>query len=307
MDDTGPTDSTVLVTGGAGFVGGHLAGALADAGNDVRVLDSLESGDPDRVPPSATLIRADVRDAGAVSDAAAGVDHVFHEAAVVSVPATVEDPTGTNATNLDGTLNVLEAARREDARAVVASSAAVYGHPESVPVAESDRKEPASPYGIQKLAADQYARAYHDLYGVETAALRYFNVYGPGQSGEYAGVIDVFLGQALAGDPLTVEGDGTQTRDFVHVEDVVRANLLAATADAAGEAYNVGTGDSVAIRDLADLVVEVTGSDSGVVHVDPREGDVERSRADVARARDRLGFEPTVSLREGLGALVRSG
>jgi len=233
------------------------------------------------------------------------VDVVFHEAAVVSVSESVERPGETNDVNLTGTVNVLEAARRVDARVVFASSAAVYGHPERVPVAEDDATEPLSPYGLQKLASDRYVRMYADLYDLETVALRYFNAYGPGQTGgDYAGVITAFLDRLAAGHPPVVHGDGTQTRDFVHVSDIVRANLLAATTDATGEAYNVGTGHSASINELAALLVDLAGVDVGPENGPAREGDIQESEADISKARERLGYEPRTGLTDGLADLV---
>ena len=299
---TDVTDRTVLVTGGAGFVGSHLAAALVDD-NEVRVLDDLSAGDATHVPDDATLIEGDVRDPETLSTAMAGVDVVFHEAALVSVPRSIEDPLGSNDANLDATVALLEGARDEGARVVVASSAAIYGHPESVPVGETHATAPTSPYGVQKLAVDHYTRLYAELYGLDTVALRYFNVYGPRQSSDYSAVISVFAEQARADEPLTVEGDGEQTRDFVHVSDVVRANLRAATTDHVGEAFNVGTGERVTIRELAETVREVAGADSEIVHVDGRAGDVRHSCANVDKARALLGYEPAVGLREGLRTL----
>ncbi|WP_458205177.1 NAD-dependent epimerase/dehydratase family protein [Haladaptatus sp. NG-SE-30] len=299
-----PTGQTVLVTGGAGFVGSHLAAALV-AENDVRIIDDLSSGKRGNVPADATLVDGDVRDPSAVREAMQGVDIVFHEAAMVSVERSVEHPLRSHAVTCDGSLVVLEQARQEDARVVLASSAAVYGHPDTLPISESERKTPTSPYGVDKLTADHYARRFSDLYGVETVALRYFNIYGPRQNPEYSAVVRVFLDQARRGDPITIEGDGTQTRDFVHISDVVQANLRAATTDRTGRAYNVGTGESVTIRELAETVRDVTDSDSDIVHIDPRPGDIDHSRADISRAREELGYEPTVSLSEGLASLVR--
>jgi UDP-glucose 4-epimerase len=293
-------DKSVLVTGGSGFIGGHIVDALS-ADNDVAVLDTVAGDHPNGV----TAIQGDIRDEATVDAAVEGVDVVFHQAALVSVAESVERPTESHAINATGTLNVLEAARKHDARVVIASSAAVYGDPEETPIDEGQRLEPTSPYGLDKVASDHYARLYEDLYGLDTVALRYFNVYGPGQTGgDYAGVITVFLRQARNGEPITVNGDGTQTRDFVHIDDVVRANLLAAETDAVGRAYNVGTGESVTIRELAELIRDAVGSDSEIVHTDPRPGDIQHSCADIGRARSALGYEPTIDLEAGLRTLV---
>jgi UDP-glucose 4-epimerase len=306
METTVPTGKRVLVTGGAGFIGSHLVDALVPD-NEVVVFDSLASGDQANVHGDAELVEGDLQDTDALAEAAAGADLIYHKGAVVAVGETVEDPAGSNAVNVDATVELLECARREDARIVLASSAAVYGDPESVPVHEDDRKTPSSPYGVQKLTLDHYAQVYHELYGLETVPLRFFNVYGPRQGGsDYAAVISVFLEQARSGAPLTVEGDGEQTRDFVFVEDVVRANLLAATTDAVGEPFNVATGEATSVLDIADAIVEATGSDAEITHVDPRPGDIRHSRADVTKARNELGFEASVPLEEGIERLVAS-
>jgi UDP-glucose 4-epimerase len=300
-----PNGQTVLVTGGAGFIGSHLVSKLTDD-NDVRVLDDFSTGRRSALPDGVDVIEGDVRDTDTVERAIDGVDTVFHQAANVSVTASVDRPAETNSVNLDGTVNVLEGAKATDARVVFASSCAVYGDPESLPVSESAPLRPTSPYGIQKAAADRYVRLYAELYGLETVVLRYFNVYGPGRSsGGYSGVIRTFLSQARAGDDVTVEGDGSQTRDFVHVSDVVRANLAAATTDHVGEVFNVSTGTETSIRDLADIIVEAIDSTSDVVHIDPREGDVAHSRGDTERAQSRLGFESTVTPREGIERLAK--
>ncbi|MFC7177458.1 NAD-dependent epimerase/dehydratase family protein [Halosegnis marinus] len=295
---------TVLVTGGAGFVGGHIARTLAgDA--EVRVLDDLSAGRRERVPDDATLVEGDVRDDDALAEAMADADVVFHEAAMVSVPRSVEAPTRCHDVNTGGTLAVLERAREADARVVLASTTSVYGHPETTPVAESHPCEPVSPYGVSKLAADRYARLYHELYGLPTVALRYFNVYGPGQTGgQYSGVVTTFLEQARCGQPLTVHGDGEQTRDFVHIDDVVRANLAAATTDAVGEAFNVGTGTAVTVNQLAEHIRSATGATSPIQHTDAREGDVRHSCAATERAEEHLGFEAEVPLSVGLRDLL---
>ncbi len=298
--ECGPTDQTVLVTGGAGFIGSHLVDALRRR-NEVRVLDNLSSGDRERVPADVELIVGDIRDQETVREAAAGVNVIFHEAAQVSVAESMEEPLETHAVNATGTLHVLEAAREADATVVLASSAAVYGDPESVPIDESHPTNPKSPYGQSKLVAEQYAQLYSECYDLETVALRYFNVYGPRQSMEYAGVLTIFLEQARQGEPLTVHGDGTQTRDFVFVGDVVRANLLAATQGDSGAVYNVGTGTSISIRELAELVVEVTDTDSSIKYVEVRSGDIERSQAAINSIQGAIGFKPSVGLTEGLG------
>ncbi|WP_254547475.1 NAD-dependent epimerase/dehydratase family protein [Halomarina pelagica] len=294
----------VLVTGGAGFIGSHLVDALVED-NEVRVLDDFSTGRRAHVHPDATVIEGDIRDPATVAEAMADVDLVFHEAANASVTRSVDDPVASHRVNATGALTLLERARRADARVVVASSTAIYGNPTTIPVTEEEPTTPTSPYGVEKLAVDHYARLYHDLYGLDTVALRYFNVYGPRQAcADYSSVITVFLEQACSGQPITVEGDGSQIRDFVHVSDVVRANVLAATTDRVGEAYNVGTGRSVSILDLARLVADLTDGESDVTHVDPRPGDIEASRADISKARRELGYEPSVGLQDGLAALI---
>lgn len=297
------SDRTILVTGGAGFIGSHLVEALV-AENDVRVLDNFETGDPNTVPDEATLLEGDVCDQETVRDACSGVDVVFHQAAIVSVERSVRNPRETDRTNLSGTLEILEAARTERTRVVLASSAAVYGHPTELPVCEKTRLVPTSPYGVQKLAVDRYARVYAELYDLPIVPLRYFNVYGPRQRGPYSGVISTFLRQARANEPITIEGDGMQSRDFVHVDDVVRANLLAATTEEYGMAYNVGTGTRTTVMELAETVRRIVGSDSTIRHCEPREGDVRHSVADVTRARSNLEFTPSIGLETGLRTLV---
>lgn len=235
MSDESVTLETVLITGGADFIGSHLVEELVQTAEEVRVLDDHSADRRERLPDEVQLYEEDIRDDDLVAEAMSGVDHIFHLAAQVSVDRSVEDPTASHATNVGGTLAVLEAARMVGARVIMASSAAVYGEAETVPVAEDSRKDPRSPYGLEKLTADRYARRYHELYGLETVVLRYFNVYGPRQSGgQYSGDIDTFVRQAFSGEPLTVHGDGKQTRDFVHIADVVRATLAA--ADESGRA-----------------------------------------------------------------------
>jgi UDP-glucose 4-epimerase len=304
MRDPPLSGQTVLVTGGAGFIGSHLVDALAPS-NTVRVLDDFSTGRRANLPSNLTLIEGDVCDASALTAAMEGVDLVFHEAGFVSVKGSVEAPYFSNLVNANATVAVLEAARENDARVVTASSAAIYGAPETVPISEDAPTAPDSPYGIDKLAGDHYARAYNRLYGLDTVALRYFNVYGPRQTaGDYSGVISTFVDRATTGKPLVVHGDGSQTRDFVHVDDVVQANLLAATTDHTGEAFNVGTGTALSILDLATLIREATGLRAEIQFTDARTGDIQHSCADISRARDRLGYDPQVALADGLRRLV---
>ena len=300
MGNDGLSDRSVLVTGGAGFIGSHLTNALV-TDNDVTVYDALTTGARGSVPDEADLTEADIRNESTLEQAVADADLVFHEAALVSVAQSIEEPRESHTTTATGTLNVLEAARKHDTRVVVASSAAVYGQPTDTPIDEAQSLDPTSPYGIDKLTADHYTRLYSDLYGLDTVALRYFNVYGPGQTGgDYAGVITVFIEQALSDEPITVHGDGQQTRDFIFIDDVVDANLKAARTGHVGEAYNIGTGESISIRELAELICDITDSNSEIIHTEPRDGDIDHSKADITRIQSDLGFDPTVSIREGL-------
>jgi UDP-glucose 4-epimerase len=300
-----------LVTGGAGFIGSHLVEGLAAAGWSVRVLDDLSSGCESNlaaVRDSVELLVGDVRDPSAVEGALDGVSVVFHLGAIASVPASVEDPLGTGSVNLDGTLRVLEAARSAGAeRVVLASSCAIYGDAGPLPAREDAVPRPASPYAVQKAAAELYAGVYTRLHGLATVALRYFNVYGPRQrpDSEYAAVIPRFVAACLEGKPPSIFGDGGQTRDFVSVDDAVRANLLAATRqEAIGGVFNVASGVETSIADLAARICEATGVLEDPSYSPARPGDVRRSVADPEAARERLGFEPEVALTEGLRRTV---
>jgi UDP-glucose 4-epimerase len=298
------TGQTVLITGGAGFVGSHLADALV-ADNDVHVADDLSAGTQAHVPDAATFHHVDITQPDVLRDLTADVDLVFHQAAVVSVQQSITQPISCHDVNTDATLHLLELARNRDFRVVLASSAAIYGHPDSLPIHETDPKTPTSPYGADKLTVDHYARLYHDLYGVETVALRYFNIFGPRQrAGDYGGVISIFREQAIADDPITVHGDGTQTRDFIHIDDVIEANLLAATTDHIGKAYNIGRGEQTSIQTLAEALRDITDSASAVKHTDPRPGDIDASVADITNATRDLGFDPAISLTTGLQSLL---
>ncbi|WP_372479148.1 NAD-dependent epimerase/dehydratase family protein [Halomicrobium sp. HM KBTZ05] len=304
MSEPNLSDRSVLVTGGAGFVGGQLVQTLAPD-NDVTVLDDLSTGERDRVPDDVTFVHGDVRDQRKLKQEIEAADVVFHEAAVVGVPASLRDPPRSNHVNTGATVQLLDYARQYDTRVVLASSAAIYGEPESVPIGEDHPLEPTSPYGVDKLAVDHYARVFAQQYDLPVVPLRYFNIYGPRTGpNPYSAVVDVFLEQARNGEPITVHGTGEQTRDFVHVDDVVQSNLRAATTDEVGVAYNVGTGSSVSIAELAELIRSATDSDSPITHTDERPGDISDSEADISRARERLGYEPTVDLRSGIDRLV---
>jgi UDP-glucose 4-epimerase len=299
-------DNRILVTGGAGFIGSHIADVLI-ADNDVVILDDFSTGSRENVPAGVEVIEGDIRDTELLRSAMANVDLVFHEAAIVSVDESIDDPLTTHDVTAQATVQLLELARQESARVVLASSAAIYGQPTVVPIEESEPTDPASPYGLAKLTADQYAQLYAELYDVAAIPLRYFNVYGPRQTaGDYSGVISIFLQQVRDGGPLTVHGDGSQTRDFVHVDDVVQANLRAAVHGVPGTPYNIATGQCISIQELAETVRDVVGDteEIEITYVENRDGDIEESQAVIDRARAELEFEPTVSLEEGLRDLA---
>lgn len=275
------------------------------------MLDNFSSGKRENLASYAKdveVFEGDVRDAAAVERAAAGCTLVFHEAAIVSVPYSVEHPIETHDVNIEGTLNVLQAARKHGVKRVVfASSAATYGEEPTLPKTEAMLPEPISPYGVEKMSGELYLRCFTRVYGLETVALRYFNVFGPRQdpSSAYSGVISVFAKRTLAGEPVTVFGDGQQSRDFVYVADVVQANVLAATtAAASGRVYNVACGRSTTLLELAKTLGEAVGKPATVNHAEPRAGDIKHSLADITRARRELGYDPQVSLLDGLKKLI---
>lgn len=300
-----------LVTGGAGFIGSHIAHRLVDNGYEVVVLDNFFTGkreNLDAIASNVRVVEGDVRDLAAVEACAAGCDVIFHEAAIVSVPFSVEKPQESHDVNIQGTLNVLHAARKAKTRRVVyASSAAVYGDEPTLPKAESMRPEPISPYGVEKLTGEHYLATWSKLYGVETVALRYFNVFGPRQDPKspYSGVISIFVDAILSGRPITFFGDGSQSRDFVYVGNVVDANLLAATREgASGRVYNVGCGKRTTLVEVASLIEKAARTTVERSHASPRSGDIKESVADIARARADLGYAPAVDVDEGLRRLV---
>ena len=294
----------VVVTGGAGFIGSHIAWELVKD-NDVIVIDNLYTGKEENVPPGAKLVRADVRDYSAIAELISSADYVFHEAAQVSVVESVRDPVFTEEVNVLGTLNILRALLEGHGKLIFASSAAVYGDNPNLPLRESERPKPLSPYGVTKATGEEYLRVFHELYGLPVVALRYFNVFGPRQGfNQYAGVISIFINRALAGEPLIIFGDGKQTRDFIYVKDVVRANLLVAESRRAnGRVFNVATGKQTSILELATKIIEITGANTSILFDKPRPGDIRHSLADISEIR-KLGFEPECSLEEGLKKTV---
>ena len=304
---------SALVTGGAGFIGGHLVERLCADGWRVRVLDDFSSGKPENlaaVDGRIELLRGDIRDADLLAKAVHGMEVVFHEAAMASVPKSVAEPILTNSVNVGGTLAVLDAARLAGVRRVVyAASSSAYGDAPGLPKVETMPVDLLSPYALQKHAGESYCRLYTQLYGLETVALRYFNVYGPRQDpkSEYAAVIPKFITACLRGESPTIFGDGEQTRDFVMVYDAVQANLLAADAPgAAGRVFNVAAGRRTSLNELIAVIREQTGAKAQPRHAPPREGDVRDSVASLESTRALLGYEPRVALREGLRITIES-
>lgn len=300
-----------LITGGAGFIGSHIAEALVAAGCEVRVIDNLASGYLENLAhlgDRVAFIKGDIRDADLLARTASGCDVIFHEAAVVSVTRTVEAPVETAAVNDMGTLQVLDTARRTGVRRVVlASSSAVYGDDPAMPKREAMRPKPMSPYAVQKLTGEYYARLYHELYGLETVCLRYFNVYGPRQdpSSPYSGVISIFMTRAFSGEPPVVYGDGEQCRDFVFVKDVVQANLLAGSLpNISGEVFNVGTGRAMTVNGLWRSIAQRAGIGVAPVSAPPRAGDIRESLSSIDRAQAVLGFQPAYDFERGIASTM---
>lgn len=303
---------TALVTGAAGFIGSHLSEALLDRGYRVRGIDTFETGrrrnlDSLMDREGFSFVEVDVRNAERVGELTAGVEFVFHQAAVASVPRSIDDPVTATDTNCTGTAIVLEAARRAGVdTVVVASSSAVYGSDERLPKVESMAVQPESPYALSKHYTEQLAVQFSELHDVDTVALRYFNVFGPRQDpdGDYAAVIPKFAELMTDGERPVIYGDGEQSRDFVFVDDVVRANVLAAEGDATGVVVNVASGEQITIDELVDRLNDVLGTDIEPVYDDPRPGDVRHSVADLELARETIGYEPAVGFREGLTETV---
>jgi len=297
----------VLVTGGAGFIGSNLVRALLERGDSVRVLDNFSTGNRVNLAgleEDVEVIEGELRSYERVHNAVRGVDVVFHQGALPSVPRSVQDPLTTSAVTIEGTLNVLLAARDEDVRRVVfASSSSVYGDAGTLPQTETQQPDPISPYAVAKLAAERYCVSFHRVYGLETVALRYFNVFGPRQDpkSQYAAVVPRFIAAIDEGLPVTIHGDGSQSRDFTFVDNVVEANLLAGERPGVGGmVLNVATGRQATVNDLAESVGAALGKPVEKEYLPARTGDIRDSWADVAEARKVLGYKTSIGLEDGL-------
>jgi nucleoside-diphosphate-sugar epimerase len=303
-----------LVTGGAGFIGSHVVERLLADGVRVRVLDNFSTGRRENLDfaknagDALEMIEGDLRDLPAVERAARGVDVIYHQAAMRSVPRSVDDPLGANDNNVNGTLHILDAARRLGVRRVVyASSSSVYGDNPELPKREDQPSSPISPYAASKAAGEYYARVWTKLYGVETVGLRYFNVFGPRQDplSEYAAVLPRFILWAMRGQPLEVHGDGTQSRDFTFIDNVVEANIRAGEApEASGEAFNVGCGERISLLDVIGMLESILGRKVERRHSPSRGGDVPHTLADVSKAKRLMGYTPLVGFAEGFRRTV---
>jgi UDP-glucose 4-epimerase len=301
-----------LVTGGAGFIGSNIVEELLKRGQKVRVLDNFSTGKRENILPflgRIELIEGDIRNYRVVREAVEGVDFILHQAALPSVPRSIKDPITTNEVNVGGTLNLLNVAKNAGVKRIVyASSSSVYGNSEILPKKEDMIPEPISPYAVSKLAGEKYCKVFYEVYGIETVILRYFNVFGPRQdpTSQYSGVIAKFINAFLNNKPLTVYGDGEQSRDFTFVDDVVKANLLVANCSLNhfGELFNVARGKRVTLNKMIKILKGIFGRDSKVIYVNPRSGDVKHSEADVSEIRERLNFTAKTSFKNGLRKTV---
>ncbi len=300
---------TYLVTGGAGFIGSHLAEALVKRGETVRVVDNFATGSRNNIAPlegRVEVFERDITKPDQLPDVFQGVDYVLHQAAIPSVPRSVADPLNCHENCATGTLNVLIAARDAGVKRVVyAASSSAYGDADSEFKSEDMAPQPLSPYAVAKLSGEQYCQVFYQVYGLETVAIRYFNVFGPRQdpASPYSAVIPLFMTAMLAGKAPTIYGDGTQSRDFTYIENIIHGNLLACSADrerVAGQVINVACGDSISLLDLVDALNELLHTSINPTFAPPRKGDVKRSRAAIGKAQELLGYQPVVPFAEGL-------
>ena len=305
--------SKYLVTGGAGFIGSHITDRLVQDGHEVRVLDNLCTGKLANIQHNLDKIefmQESLTDLDAVRRAVDGVDYILHQGAIPSVPRSVADPIASNDAGISGTLNLLVAAKDAGVkRLVYASSSSVYGNSPTLPKHEKMETNPLSPYALTKLAGEHYLRIFHSLYGIETVSLRYFNVFGPRQdpTNQYAAVIPKFVTLMMRGERPTIFGDGLQSRDFTYVANNVNANLLACEAPGiAGEVFNIACGERYSLLGLVDSINRILGTSIEPILEAERPGDVKHSHAEISKARERMGFEPTVTFAEGLERLVQS-
>ena len=298
-------EKNILVTGGAGFIASHIVDRLAPE-NNVFVLDNLFTGQMsnlERVKDRITFVEGDIRDRETVNEVVSRVDYIFHLAAHVGNIRSLKDPYFDMEVNVVGMINLLEACRKSEVkRLVYSSSGAIFGEAKYLPIDEDHPLNPESPYAVSKLAAEKYAFAYHKVYGIPTVTVRYFNAYGPRQdSSEYANAVSIFLSLTKEGKPVTIFGNGEQTRDFIFIDDIIRANILAATRPAAaGEIFNISSGEVHDIKQLIDLIAKVSGKEVLFSHADFRAGEVRHSKANIDKARKLLGFSPQTDLEEGL-------
>ena len=302
-----------LVTGGAGFIGSHIVERLVQDGAQVRVVDNLSTGRIERLGhllSAIEFVEGDLANESTANEAVDGMDFVVHQAAIPSVQRSLSDPIATNRANVVGTLNLLESCRRVGVRRFVyAASSSAYGNTEVLPKQEDMAPNPMSPYALQKYVGERYCKLYFELYGLETISLRYFNVFGPGQDphSEYSAVIPKFINCLLNNQPITIYGDGEQSRDFTFIENVIEANILALNAAAvAGQMCNVGCGERISLNRLVVLLEREIAGSARVIHVEPKLGDVRHSLAAVDRARALLNYQPKIGVEEGLRRTIAS-
>ena len=299
--------SVYVVTGGGGFIGSHIVEELLRRNETVKVIDNFSTGKRENVEPFASraeVIEADIAEAKNLAQSLKGADYVIHQAAIPSVPKSMIDPVRSHHANVDGTLKLLVACREAGVKRVVyASSSSLYGDSPTLPKHEGMTPNPLSPYGAQKLFGEMYCQVFTRAYGLETVSLRYFNVFGPRQdaTSQYSGVLALFIPAVLQGRRPTIYGDGLQSRDFTYVKNVADANLLACKVPGvAGQVFNVACGDRITVNSMLQQINKITGKDVTPIYADPRSGDIKHSQADITRAKEHLGYQPTVSFEEGL-------